>query len=230
MKRLSIKKIVIDPGHGGHDPGAIGPEDIKEKNITLKIGKMLAGRLRSMGFHVIMTRDTDVFIPLEERTAIANMSNADLFISIHANASISRKTKGIATYFLSPTRNRNSILVAARENSTSARKLNDLQLILEDLMKTAKINESSVFAKDIQKDMVGSLRRDDYKTPNLGVRSAPFFVLMHADMPSILIETSFVTNFEEEKLLMEKRYEHAIVNGIVKGVLQYGKKIRTAQE
>lgn len=227
---LSIKKIVIDPGHGGHDPGAIGPDGIREKNITLSIGIMLADRLRAMGLHVIMTRDRDVFIPLEERTAIANMSNADLFISIHANASRSRRTKGITTYYLSPTRNRISMLVAARENATSTKKLSDLQLILEDLMKTTKINDSATFAGDIQGDMLKSLKEDGYKTPGLGVRSAPFFVLMHANMPSILIETSFVTNPTEEKLLIQKGYEQSIVDGIVKGILHYGSKIKMAEQ
>ncbi len=225
-----IKKIVIDPGHGGHDPGAIGPNGIMEKNITLKIGTMLADKLRAMGFHVIMTRDKDVFIPLEERTAIANMSNADIFISIHANASLSRRAKGITTYYLSTTHDRASMLVAARENATSTKKLSDLQLILEDLMKTAKINESALFAQDIQQNMVKSLRKDGYLTPNLGVRSAPFFVLMHADMPSILIETSFVTNPTEEHLLIEKRYEESIVNGIIKGIIQFGTKLKIAEQ
>ena len=227
---LSIKKIVIDPGHGGHDPGAIGPNGVEEKNITLKIGTMLAKRLRAMGFHVIMTRNKDVFIPLEERTAIANMSNADIFISIHANASLSHRTKGITTYYLSTTHDRSSMLVAARENATSTKKLSDLQLILEDLMKTAKINESAIFANDIQQDMVESLRKDGYTTPNLGVRSAPFFVLMHANMPSILIETSFVTNPTEEHQLEEKRYEESIVDGVVKGILRYGTKIKMAEQ
>ncbi len=226
---LSVKKIVIDPGHGGHDPGAIGPNRVREKNITLKIGKMLADKLRAMGFQVIMTRDKDVFIPLEERTAIANMSNADIFISIHANASLSRRTKGITTYYLSTTHNRASMIVAARENATSTKKLSDLQLILEDLMKTAKINESAIFANDIQQDMVRSLRKDGYDTPDLGVRSAPFFVLMHANMPSILIETSFVTNPLEERQLEETRYEESIVDGVVKGILRYGTKMKTAE-
>ncbi len=227
---LSIKKIVIDPGHGGHDPGAIGPNGVDEKNITLKIGTMLAERLRAMGFQVIMTRNKDVFIPLEERTAIANMSNADIFISIHANASLSHRTKGITTYYLSTTHDRSSMLVAARENATSTKKLSDLQLILEDLMKTAKINESAIFANDIQQEMVESLRKDGYSTPNLGVRSAPFFVLMHANMPSILIETSFVTNPTEEHQLEEKRYEKSIVDGVVKGILRYGTKIKMAEQ
>jgi len=226
----SIKRIVIDPGHGGHDPGAIGPNGIMEKNITLKIATLLADKLRSMGFDVIMTRDKDVFIPLEERTAIANMSNADLFISIHANASLSHRTKGITTYYLSATHDRASMLVAARENATSARKLSDLQLILQDLMKTAKINDSALFATDVQKDMVKSLRKNGYNTPNLGVRSAPFFVLMHADMPSILIETSFITNPGEERLLQEKRYEESIVDGVVRGIIKYGTKIRMAEQ
>ncbi len=227
---VSIRKIVIDPGHGGKDPGAIGPDGIEEKNITLRIGTMLADKLRSMGFDVIMTRDKDVFIPLEERTAIANMSNADIFISIHANASLSRSAKGITTYYLSTTHDRASMLVAARENATSTRKLSDLQLILEDLMKTAKINESAVFARDIQSNLVENLRSDHYSTPDLGVRSAPFFVLMHANMPSILIETSFVTNPTEEHLLMQRRYEESIVNGVVKGILQYGKKLKMAEQ
>lgn len=226
----SIRKIVIDPGHGGHDPGATGPDGIKEKNITLRIGTMLADKLRSMGFDVIMTRDKDVFIPLEERTAIANMSNADIFISIHANASLSRRAKGITTYYLSTTHDRASMLVAARENATSTKKLSDLQLILEDLMKTAKINESAVFASDIQHNMVRSLRKDGYSTPDLGVRSAPFFVLMHANMPSILIETSFVTNPVEEHLLLQKRYEESIVDGVVRGILQYGTKMKMAEQ
>ncbi len=230
VRGLSIRKVVIDPGHGGKDPGAIGPNGVMEKNITLRIGRMLAEKLRAMGLQVIMTRDSDTFIPLEERTAIANMSNADLFISIHANASRSRKTKGITTYYLSPTRDRASMLVAARENATSAKKLSDLQLILEDLMKTAKINESATFAADIQNSMVYDLRADRYGTPDLGVRSAPFFVLMHANMPSILVETSFITNPHEQKLLLEKNYDRAIVDGIVKGIVRYGSNVRMAEQ
>ncbi|MCL4479450.1 MAG: N-acetylmuramoyl-L-alanine amidase [Deltaproteobacteria bacterium] len=226
----SIKTIVIDPGHGGKDPGAIGPDGVEEKNITLAIGRILADRLRKIGFHVIMTRDTNVFIPLEERTAIADMRNADLFISIHANASIDRRTKGITTYYLSPASDRNSLIVAARENATSAKKLSDLQLILEDLMKTAKINDSNMFAQDVQKSMVSELRLNKYKTPNLGVRGAPFYVLMHTSMPSILIETSFVTNPAEERLLTEKRYQDTIVDGVVKGILKYGSKIKMAYQ
>ncbi|MEK7773998.1 MAG: N-acetylmuramoyl-L-alanine amidase, partial [Deltaproteobacteria bacterium] len=146
LGRLSaggIRKIVLDPGHGGKDPGAIGRGGLKEKDVTLRLGRLLKDRLRGKpGLRIIMTRDTDVFIPLEERTAIANREDADLFVSIHINASPKRTASGIETYMLNVSRDEESRRVAARENATSRKAVNDLEFILNDLIKTAKTNDS----------------------------------------------------------------------------------------
>ncbi|GBE06807.1 MAG TPA: N-acetylmuramoyl-L-alanine amidase [Nitrospirae bacterium] len=226
-KRLEgIKRVVIDPGHGGKDPGAIGPNRLKEKDVVLAVAKKLGKILKEKhNIEVIFTRDRDVFIPLEERTAIANSKKADLFISIHANASRRRKARGIETYFLNWTNNREAIRVAARENAISVDKMkqaqDELQMILRDLARDNKKDESMKLAYNVQNSMVDSLSRDYKRVIDLGVKQALFYVLVGARMPSILIEVSFISNYEEEKRLAGKRYKDRIAEAIAKGVNRY---------
>jgi N-acetylmuramoyl-L-alanine amidase len=217
-----IRRIVVDPGHGGQDPGAIGAGNTMEKDIVLAIGLKLADRLRSeLGMDVVMTRSTDIFIPLEERTAIANKVNADLFISVHANASLNRKTIGIETYYLNLAKTDKAKQLAARENNTSLEKVSVLQGVLFDLMANSKINDSAHLADEVQK---GTYKRVSSRYPatrNNGVKQGPFYVLLGATMPSILVETAFLSNEAEEKNLNDPEYQETTVEGIVDGVRAY---------
>lgn len=219
--RLKVKRIVIDPGHGGKDPGAIGRGGLKEKDVVLRIGRILKDKLRRKGYHVMMTRDKDTFIPLEERTAFANTKEADLFISIHANASPRREASGIETYYLNLTTDEEAIRVAARENATSGKKMSDLQFILYDLMQTSKINESSKLASLVQTSLISTIRRRYSVVHDLGVKQAPFYVLIGANMPSILVEVSFISNPREERRLRDPKYLEALAEGIMKGIERY---------
>ncbi len=219
---LKVKTIVIDPGHGGKDPGAIGRRGLKEKDITLKIARMLRAELKKkLDAKIILTRDRDVFIPLEERTAIANSKGADLFISIHVNASPRRGASGVETYFLGITNDRDTMRLAARENSTNTKSMSDLEYILNDLIRTAKTNESSRLASRVQSSLVTRLSRRYKGVNGNGVKGAPFYVLMKAGMPSILVEVSFISNPREEKRLRDERYLKEIVRGISTGILEY---------
>ncbi|MBW1645212.1 MAG: N-acetylmuramoyl-L-alanine amidase [Deltaproteobacteria bacterium] len=219
---LGIGTIVIDAGHGGRDPGAIGPHRLREKDVVLDIAKRLRKRLQEL-LHckVIMTRDHDCFIPLEGRTVIANTKHADLFVSIHANASRNRRAQGVETYFLNLATDKEAMELAARENATSTKKISDLQLILNDLMRNSKINESSRLARTVQDNLVANLRRNYRNVKNLGVKQAPFYVLLGAQMPSILVETSFISNQMEEKRLQSPAYRQQIADGIAAGIKVY---------
>ncbi len=218
----TLRKIVVDAGHGGRDPGAIGPGGTYEKNVTLALAKKLAKKLKStLGCEVILTRSTDVFLPLEERTAIANKVGADLFISLHANANTSHKPYGIETYYLNFSKNDKAAAVAARENGTSLKQVSDLELILFDLMANSKINESSRLAAEIQKGLVTGLRRNYGQIKDLGVRQGPFYVLLGATMPSVLVETAFISNSREEKRLTSSKYQERAVDAIAQAVKHY---------
>jgi N-acetylmuramoyl-L-alanine amidase len=220
------KTVVIDAGHGGKDPGAIGPRGIKEKNVTLHVAKRLGHILkRKYGLDVIYTRDRDVFVPLNERTEIANSSRADLFVSIHVNASRNRRTRGIETYFLNWTNNREALKVAARENRVSIRKMqqmrDSLQMILQDLARKNKNDESMRLAYSVQSSMVNNLKRKYSRIQNLGVKYALFYVLVGAEMPSVLVEVSFISNHEEERRLASKLYREKIAEAIAMGINSY---------
>ena len=226
---LGIGKIVIDPGHGGKDPGAIGPHRVKEKFVVLDIAKRLKAELeKQMNCQVVMTRDHDCFIPLEERTVIANTKKADLFVSIHANASRNRKAHGVETYFLNLATDKEAMELAAKENATSTKKISDLQLILNDLMRNSKISESSRLARSVQDHLVKHLRGKYRNVKNLGVKQAPFYVLIGAQMPSILVETSFVSNRMEEKRLDSAAYRQKIAEGIAAGIKKYIEQVKMA--
>ena len=228
---LKIKRIVVDAGHGGKDSGAVGKNGLKEKDVVLRIAKELKGTLsKETGAEIVMTRDDDTFIPLEERTAIANTREADIFISVHANASFNRKASGVETYFLNLTNDARAIRVAARENAVSRKKMSDLQYILNDLMKTAKTNESSRLAAAVQEHMVLNLRSKYSDVKGNGVKGAPFYVLVGTHMPSILVEVSFISNSKEEARLSDSAYIKEIVAGITNGVNRYVKEMEVVVE
>jgi N-acetylmuramoyl-L-alanine amidase len=223
------RKIVIDPGHGGHDPGAVGPNNLYEKDVVLDISLKLRDILKADPFNEIyLTRDRDIFIPLEERTAIANRKNADLFVSIHANASPRRSAKGIETYLLNWTDDEEALKVAARENSISLKKMkamnremDDVDAILSGLMRENKRDESIKLAHYVQKSMVESLNSSHRDVTDLGVKQALFYVLFGAKMPSVLIEVSFISNPEEENLLSQDSYRMHIAKAIAEGLNAY---------
>ncbi|MBC2693683.1 MAG: N-acetylmuramoyl-L-alanine amidase [Desulfobacteraceae bacterium] len=224
---LGVNCIVIDPGHGGRDFGASGYlKGVYEKDVVLKIAKMLAKKIHEeVQCEVFLTRTRDRYLTLEERTAIANTKNADLFISIHTNAARSRKAFGIETYFLNLATDNESILVAARENATSTKNISDLQTILSDLMQNAKINESSRLAGHVQTALCNCLKKNKYgRINNKGVKQAPFYVLLGAQMPAILIETSFISNPKECKRLINPKYQERLCEAIVDGIKKYIKE------
>jgi N-acetylmuramoyl-L-alanine amidase len=213
--------VVIDAGHGGKDPGAMGSSGLMEKDVVLDIAKRLRALMqREPQWRVTLTRDSDVFIPLEERTAVANARGANLFVSIHANAAERPDAQGIETYFLDLGTDERSMRVAARENATTLSKVSDLQLILRDLLMTSKRNESSLLAGSVQRALVQAPggRKNGR---DLGVKHAPFLVLMGAEMPSILVETGFVTNPGEERKLANPKYRAQAARAIFEGIKEY---------
>ncbi len=221
-----IKTVVIDPGHGGRDAGAVGPRGLREKDITLSVGKKLGKMLKKKhGMEVVYTRKRDKFVPLNDRTEIANSKNADLFISIHTNANNARNVRGIETYFLNWTNNTEAMKVAARENRISLKKMkkikNDLNTILDDLGRKYKNEESMRLAYSVQNTIVKTLKKDYRRIEDLGVKYALFFVLLGAEMPSILVEISFISNREEEKRLSMDSYKNKIAEAIAKGINSY---------
>ena len=220
---LGVKKIVIDPGHGGKDPGAPGYiKGVWEKDIVLKLATSLAKKLRKrLNCEVLLTRTTDRKLTLEERTAIANTQRADLFISMHCNAAKNKKAAGVETYILNLATDEQAISVAARENATSEKNISDLAYILNDLMKHAKIEESTRLANDVHKAMIMGMKKKYSKIRDLGVKQAPFYVLLGARMPAILIEASFISNKTECKRLTTKSYRNDICNAIADGIEKY---------
>jgi N-acetylmuramoyl-L-alanine amidase len=219
---LKIGRIVIDPGHGGHDTGTIGPTGLSEKDVVLDVGLRLRKLLeRKAGCEVVMTRSDDTFIPLEERTAIANAKAADLFVSIHANASSDRSARGIETYYLNFTSNPEALQVAARENATSQESVHQLQDLIKKIALTEKIEESEEFARQVQKEVHRRTAELTGKQPDRGVKKAPFVVLIGANMPSVLAEISFLTNPRDEKSLKRGDYREKIAEALYEGILDY---------
>jgi N-acetylmuramoyl-L-alanine amidase len=219
-----LRRIVIDAGHGGKDPGAIGPSGLKEKDVTLAMSLKIAERLReTLGCEVILTRDRDIYLPLEERTAIANKVGADLFISVHVNAAPNRQAYGIETYYLNFSKNDKAAAVAARENGTTLKEVGDLELILFDLMANAKINESSRLAAEIQRSLVGRLGKQFDEIRDLGVRQGPFYVLLGATMPSVLVEAAFISHPREERRLATSSYHEHTADAIAEAVKSYAR-------
>jgi N-acetylmuramoyl-L-alanine amidase len=220
-------KIVIDPGHGGKDPGAIGVGGIKEKDVVLAIALRLRDELRSWpGVDVVLTRDRDVFLSLEERTALANAERADLFVSIHANASPNAATSGVETYYLNNTNDRATLRLAAMENGIASvtghhRRDRDVALLLSSLIQNYKVPESAALADSVQRGVVGGLAARWPSVVDLGVKQGPFYVLVGAGMPCILVEVSFVTNPEEGARLGQAAYREAIAGGLLRGIRSF---------
>ncbi|MDD3312105.1 N-acetylmuramoyl-L-alanine amidase [Pseudodesulfovibrio sp.] len=220
---LTVRTIMIDAGHGGKDPGAVA-NGLREKDVNLRFALLLGDKLAHKGFHVLYTRTTDVFIPLEQRTAMANVKKADLFISIHCNASTSRSAHGLETYSLNLAKSKDAVRIAARENAVDPRSISDLQFILTDLMVNSKIKESRDLAQDVQTNTLTRVRRK-WQLNNKGTREAPFYVLMGAKMPSVLVELGYITNRTEAQRLSSAAYQDYLAQGIVDGVLAYKGKI-----
>jgi N-acetylmuramoyl-L-alanine amidase len=220
---LQARRIVIDAGHGGHDPGTIGRGGLQEKDLVLDVALRLERLIRSeiRDAEVILTRATDVFIPLDERTAIANAKGADLFLSIHANSSRNSRARGIETYFLNLAMNPHAEEVAARENAISEATIKDLQNLARAITLNSKIDESRDFATSVQRAMVDSLRPHYPAVHDRGVHTAPFYVLIGANMPSVLAEIAFVSHPEEERLLKQGGFRDRIARSLLEGVRGY---------
>ena len=221
---LDIQTVLIDPGHGGKDPGAVFGK-LYEKDINLRLAKILGSILEEKGFTVLYTRTKDVFIPLEERTAIANSKKADLFLSLHVNAHKNTKVHGLEIYYLNLATSKDAVRVAARENAVSTKKISDLQVILSDLMLNSKIKESSKLAETVL-DNTLSYGRKFYNLNDHGVRRAPFYVLMGAKMPAILVETGYLTNSDERQKLKSFAYLKRLAWGIASGITAYRQEIK----
>jgi N-acetylmuramoyl-L-alanine amidase len=226
---LGVRRIILDPGHGGKDPGTTSADGLFEKDITLKVAKIMGKKLQELGYTVILTRDRDVFVPLEERTAIANSREGDLFLSIHVNAAPASSAHGIETYVLDLATDSNAMRVAALENATSTRQVSDLQSILMNLMQNTKINESLKLAGHVQDKMVTGLSRSYKDIKNLGIKKAPFVVLIGARMPSILTEIAFISNPREAKRLRDDLYLATVAEHIADGVTGYVNSLSLAK-
>jgi N-acetylmuramoyl-L-alanine amidase len=222
---LGVARIVIDPGHGGHDPGAKA-RGLEEAELVLDVALRLEALLKDAGVEVIMTRRTDTFIALEERTAIANRAGADLFLSIHSNASASDLAHGIETYFLNFATNPQAEAIAARENAGGSKTMRNLPDIVRAIALNNKIDESRDFASMVQNAMYTKLQKTNKTVRNLGVKQAPFMVLVGATMPSILAEISFITNRQEATLLKTDKYKQQIAEALLAGVLRYQQALK----
>jgi N-acetylmuramoyl-L-alanine amidase len=219
---LKIGRIVVDAGHGGHDSGTLGPGGIQEKDVVLDVALRLGKLLRQrMGADVIYTRDDDTFIPLEQRTAIANKAQADLFISVHANSSSDPTARGVETYYLNFTTSPDALEVAARENAVSDESIHELSGLVKKITLKDKIDESREFAADVDSSLYAGLERGNPGLRDRGVKKAPFVVLIGANMPSILAEISFLTNSDDATQLRDPEYRERIAESLYRGVAKY---------
>ena len=219
-----VKLICIDAGFGGKDTGA-RCGDVYAKNINLQIARKISSKIENeLGLHVVMTRKDDKYISLEERVAIANTAGADLLLSIHTNASKDSSASGIETFVLNLAIENDAIRIAASENQTSPKNIADMDSILTELMQNAKINESEFFARITQKKLFEHLHKRHRHIKNRGVKQAPFYILLGAEMPSIMVQTGFLTNPIECKLLSSDEYQEDISDGIVEGVSAFIKE------
>ncbi len=220
---LKVSRIVIDAGHGGYDTGTIGPHGLMEKDlcldVALRLGHLIEEKLP--GADVVYTRKDDTFIPLEDRTAIANEAKADLFISIHANSSRDHEARGVETYYLNFATSAESMEVATRENSLSQGAVHDLQDLIRKIARNEKIEESKEFASDIQDSLTQRLQLVSHGEKNRGVKKAPFVVLIGANMPSVLSEISFISNPNDERLLRKGDQRQRIADGLYHGIASY---------
>jgi N-acetylmuramoyl-L-alanine amidase len=216
---------VVDPGHGGHDPGALGA-GISEAAVVLDVALRLETLLRDAGFEVVLTRRTDEFIPLEERPAIATREQADLFLSIHANASRNRAARGIETYVLNFAGDPDAAAVAVRENAATEQRMNNLPDIVKAIALNNKLDESRSFAGLVQRALAAQLRGAGGAVVDHGVKQAPFVVLIGAAMPSVLVEISFITNAQEGRLLKTPAHRQRIAQALFEGIRGYQRSLK----
>ncbi len=223
---LKVARVVIDAGHGGHDTGTIGPTGLMEKELALDVATRLGALVSErIGSEVILTRTDDTFVSLEDRTALANEKQADLFISIHANSSKFPHARGIETYYLNLTADREALEVAARENAASRKSIHDLQDLVTKITLTEKIAESREFAGQVQRSLYGAMSKENAALRNRGVRKAPFVVLIGARMPSVLAEVSFISNPRDEKLLKTPAWRQKIAEALFNGLAGYSRTL-----
>jgi len=227
---LKVGKVVIDPGHGGKDPGVTGPSGLKEKDLVLDVGLQLRDFLKNrVGIEVVMTRDRDVYVPLEERTAIANQIGADLFISIHANGSPNRKVRGIETFVLDFSSSEDERRVASLENASSQNTIAALEDLLRSIARGDYKQESRDLARIVQTNLHGKLSKSLEGQTNRGVKQAPFIVLIGSNMPSILTEVGFISNPSDEKYYKSDTSRDLLAEALYTGVENYFQSLGTFQ-
>lgn len=218
---LAVRTVVVDPGHGGTNRGTGIPGGLVEKQITLDIGERLASLLREAGFRVVMTRDRDESVSLEERAAIANHAEGDIFVSIHVNWIFTRSVRGVETYYLGPTDDPELTRLAARENQESGYSLADMRKILDGIYADVRQDESHRLAEAIEHNLYSALRKVNPRLENRGVKRAPFVVLVATDMPAVLAEVSCLSNPQEAKLLADEDYRQYIAYALYDGIQAY---------
>jgi len=223
---LKVGRIVLDPGHGGHDTGSTGPQGLREKDLVLDVAQRLGRIIETrLGSEVIFTRTDDTFVPLERRTEIANEAKADLFLSIHANSSPLRNAAGVETYYLNFTTSRSALDLAARENAGSQMSIYDLQGLLEKIVLKDKAEESREFAARVQTALYSLSAKTDSRSKDRGVKKAPFVVLIGASMPSVLAEIGFVSNPRDESVMRREEYRERIAEALYKGISSYANSL-----
>jgi N-acetylmuramoyl-L-alanine amidase len=219
---LGIRRIVIDSGHGGRDPGCIGKKGTLEKEIVLDISTRLKKILTTQtDLEVTMTRESDIYIPVENRPVIANQKQGDIFISIHANSNPRKNYSGVRTYFLNFSTDSSVMATAARENATSTKNISEMKDIIQKITRNSKIRESKELSQKIQKNLMASLNKSYTGVKDLGVKGGPFWVLIGGEMPSILVEVSHLSNQKEEARLKTSKYRQKIAQGIFNGITEY---------
>ena len=223
---LGVKRIVLDPGHGGSDPGCISPSGLKEKDVALDLARRLKVLLETQGkFEVYLTRDTDLTLPLEKRTSLANEKGADLFISIHLNASPRKNRTGVETFYLNFSPDPAVNELAARENASSNKNIRDMKLIVDKIIKNSKYEESRDLAEKTHNHLLQHLKQNFGPRDDLGVKGGPFWVLIGSEMPAVLVEASHLSNAKEEAALKTEIYREAVAVGLFRGIMEYVKSL-----
>lgn len=223
---LGVKRIVLDPGHGGTDPGCLSRSGLKEKDVALDIARRLKRILETQGqFEVFLTRDGDITLPLEKRTAFANQKGADLFISIHLNASPKKTRTGVETFYLNFSPDPAVNELAAKENASSTKNIREMKLIVEKIIKNSKYEESRDLAEKIHQNLLNHLKHNFGPRDDLGVKGGPFWVLIGSEMPAVLVEVSHLSNQKEEEALKTDIYREAVATGLFRGIMEYVKSL-----
>jgi N-acetylmuramoyl-L-alanine amidase len=222
---LAVRKIVVDPGHGGKDAGTSTPSGLAEKAVTLDIGLRLRHLLEEAAFEVVMTRDKDEAVPLRQRTALANAQGADLFVSIHLNWIGQGQGRGMETYYLGPTEDPELLQLTARENRDSGYVLADFRKLLDHIYLAVRRDESRRLAESVQRTLVTVLRQKHPTVVNRGVKTAPFTVLMGTEMPAILAEVACLSHPEEARLLATPQYRQDIAQALSQGIRAYAQAL-----